>query len=168
MIGKTELVNLKFNLSKREKVLGLITAAILVPIVIYRFVLVPIDLFQLNLERKNIRLEKKAAKIEMMGQELHFYQNQRVGTRLTLNRMVDRLIRSLHLKSRSNILIENSAGQATKKLILRVNDINLTELAQLTYQIESSRPVISIDNLDIGISFTNKRLLRASYVLSGR
>ena len=161
-------LNLKLDLSKREKILAVIAVSILLPLILYRLVIVPLEIFQLNLERKNSGLENKISKIEILGQELRFHSKKGVRNKSSINQRVDRIVRGLQLRERSNVLTENNAREGTNKIILKVNDVNLTELTQLTYKIENSKPVIAIDNLDIGSSFNNKKLLRASYSLSGR
>lgn len=161
-------LKIKFDFSKREKILAGIAISILLPLILYRLVVVPLETFQLKLERKNLGLEKKISKVELLGQEFRYYSKKRIQNNFSVNQRVDRIVNALQLRSRSNILVENNSREGTKKVILKVNDINLTELTQLIYKIENSKPIIVIENLDIGASFNNKRLFRTSFALSGR
>lgn len=160
-------LNIKLDLNKREKILAVLTAGILIPLILYQLVIVQLHAYQKNLERKNTALEKKINAVEQLGEELSFYERKNFRRHTSLSRRVDQVLRSLKLKDKAGIVVKDQKAKV-QTLILKLKDINLTDLTRLTYQLENARPVIAVDNFELTPSFNNKKLLRASYVLSGR
>lgn len=153
------------DLSQREKALLAIAITILLPLALYRFVLIPISDYQRELNRRIATLESNIEKANLLGQEIDFLKRNTDIRSTSLNRKMDSLLRQNGLLARSKLIVEDqpSGGQ---RLVLKLDEINLTELANIIYKIENSRPVLNIENIDINPSFKDKKLLRVSMAIT--
>ena len=154
------------SLSSREKLLLIICVGIVLPLLIINFLLLPILNHQRQTRNGIANLEKNISQIEYLGKELKYYKrNQRKRT-ISLNKRVDSILRQTNLKSKSQTSVEDRPNKG-QKLILKLNELNLTELANIVHKIEHNKPVIIINNLDISHSFKDEQLLRANLILLG-
>ncbi len=152
------------QLTQREKLLILIATAILLPLIIIRFVLVPIHDYQTNLIVKIEKLEKNIDQLNLLGQELRYLKRDGRIKSISLSKKIDRILRQTNLKKRSRTIVEEQPAGG-QRLILKLEEINLTELANLVYRIEHNKPGIIIESIDINPSYKNKKLFRISLAL---
>lgn len=155
------------ELNQREKILVLLGAVILLPLIIYNFVFVTVQDSQDKLATKITSTERKIKKVDQLGQELLYYERRGGGRIPKLSMRIDKTLRNLQLKGNSRV----RAGDTKKggqHLVLTLTDINLTELTKLVYQIENSNPVILIENVDISPSYRNKKLLRVTITVASQ
>lgn len=152
------------SLSQREKLLILIGIVVLVPLMLYRFVFLPINNRQTELERDINRLQSVIEQVSLLGQERNHLKRVTRSRSISLSKRIDAILRQGDLKNRSRIVLEEQP-KGGQRLILKLDEINLTELMRLIYDIEHSKPVMMIDNIDIGLSYKNKKLFRVSLAL---
>jgi hypothetical protein len=152
------------GLSQRERVLIVIAFVVLLPLLIFRFVILPINQHQQYLANSIESLKSKIEQTTLIGQELSYLKKTGLTRPISLSKKIDSILRQEDLKSRSRIQLEENP-KGGQRLVLRVDEINLTELTQLIYKIENSKPVVMIDNIDIGNSYKNKKLFRVSMAL---
>ena len=152
------------GLSQREKSLIIAALVILVPLLLFRFILIPVKDRQQELAVKIESLKTKIDQANLLGQELVFLKRETKIKSASLSKKIDSLLRQNGLKSRSKITVEEQP-RGGQRLILKLDEINLTEFSNLIYKIENSKPIIMIDNIDINTSYKNKKLLRPSMAL---
>lgn len=154
------------NLSSREKLLLLISLGVLLPLLIFNFLLLPVLDKQQQTKTGIINLKKNISQIEYLGEELKYYKRTQNKRSVSLNKRIDRILRQTNLKSKSQTSVEDRAKKG-QKLILKLNELNLTELANIVHKIEHNKPVIIINNLEISHSFKDGELLRVNLTLLG-
>ena len=154
-------------LSQREKLLLSLVIVIFTPLLILRFVFMPLQSYQDESQANISRLERKVESMSLLGQELQYYSRSTGKSAPPLNKRIDGILRQTKLlaKSKSSVVDQASVDQ---KLNLTLNEINLTELSTLLYTIEHSRPVILINTMDLAPSYQNIRLFRVSLALSSK
>lgn len=152
------------GLSQREKIMLAIAVSVFVPILLFRFVVQPVNRYQNHLVDGIESLKIKIEQTTLLGQEYRYLKRVTRTRPVSLSKKTDSILRQEELKSRSRIHLEENP-KGGQRLVLKVDEINLTELTQLIYKIENSKPVIMIDNIDIGLSFKNKKLFRVSMAL---
>ncbi len=109
------------------------------------------------------QLKGEIDKTNLLGHELLYLRNATQLQTISLSKRVDAILRQDDLRSRSSIVLEeHNEGQ---RLTLKLDEINLTELARLIYKIEHSKPVIMIATIDISRSYKNKKLFRVTVAL---
>ncbi len=153
------------ELSQREKVLILIALVTLTPLLVFQFFIKPMDEHRNKQSVRIASMEKKNDRINMLGQELIYLKKGNRTRSASLSRRIDSILRQNMLNSRSgtNVKGQSDAGQ---KLILKLDEINLTELTNVVFRIENAKPGIIIESIDIVPAYQNKRLFRVTYVLS--
>jgi hypothetical protein len=75
------------------------------------------------------------------------------------------LLRRHKIKSRSSTIVDNSAD-GRQSLVLKLDEVNLTELIHILYSVENASPVIAIKSIDINPAYKNKKRFRFSTALS--
>ena len=153
------------ELSQREKSLIVIALLVFIPLLFFRFAFVPIKQQEKELAAKIESLEDRIDKLNLLGQQLEFLTQENQAQPVSLIKKTDTLLIKYKLKARSKIALEEQPKGA-QRLVLKLDEINLTELSKLIYKIEDSKPVIVIDNIDIGLSYKNKKLFRVSMALT--
>lgn len=153
------------GLSQREKILVFVAMAILIPLALFRFVLMPIQKRQQDLATGIVSLKNQITQAEVLGQEYRYLQKNTKTQSVSISKQIDSLLRRNRLKARSKITLEEKPGGG-QRLVLKLDELNLTELTNIIYQIENSKPVVMIDNIDVNLSFKNKELLRVSMALT--
>jgi hypothetical protein len=153
------------GLSQREKGLIFVALVIFIPLLMFRFVFVPIKQEEKSLAAKIESLVMKTDQINLLGQELLFLKRENRAKPVSLIKKIDSVLEQYQLKARSKIVLEEQP-RGGQRLVLKLDEINLTELARLVYKIENSKPVILIDNIDINLSYKNKKLFRVSMALA--
>jgi hypothetical protein len=153
------------GLSQREKGLIFVALVIFIPLLMFRFVFVPIKQEEKSLAAKIESLVMKTDQINLLGQELLFLKRENRAKPFSLIKKIDSVLKQYQLKARSKIVLEEQP-RGGQRLVLKLDEINLTELARLVYKIENSKPVILIDNIDINLSYKNKKLFRVSMALA--
>ncbi len=152
------------GLSQREKTLVVIAFVVLLPLLLYRFVFQPVTRHQQFLNKNIESLKEKIEQTTLLGQEYKYLKQATRTKPVSLSKKTDTILRQEELKSRSTIHLEENP-KGGQRLVLKVDEINLTELTQLIYKIENSKPVVMIDNIDLGHSYKNKKLFRVSMAL---
>ena len=152
------------ELTQRERLLILAAVAILGPLLIIRFVLFPIHEYQSNLTIKIEKLEKNIDQLNLLGQELRYLKREGRIKSISLSKKVDSILRQTNLKRRSRTVVEEQPAGG-QRLVLKLDEINLTELANIVYRIEHNKPGIIIESIDINPSYQNKKLFRISLAL---
>lgn len=153
------------ELSQREKYLIALAAIILLPLILFRFVIMPMSQSQTDLAKKISDLENKIEQVSLLGQEYNALSKQNRLRKLYLTPKVDSILRQYRLKSRSRIILDDQPG-GKQKLVLKLDEIYLSELVKLLYRLENNKPVIIIENIDVSTSFKNKKQFRVSFALS--
>jgi type II secretory pathway component PulM len=154
-----------FELKLREKALLLIAAIVLIPLLLMRFVLLPLQEHQSQQYQRIQTLQTRINQLYRLGQEYQALQQVHQAQTLSLSKRIDAILRQLELASRSTLVVEQTPGKG-QRLVLKLEDINLTDLMQLIYRIEDAQPVILIESIDTNPAFQNKRLFRVSMALS--
>lgn len=153
------------SLNQREKFLLVLAVVILLPLAIIRFILLPIQQKQDNLVAEITKTRHSIEQVDLLGQELQFLKTITRTNPVSLSKRVDSILRQEDLKAKSRIVLEEQPNGG-QRLILKLDEINLTELTKVIYEIENSKPVVIVDNIDIASSFKNKKLFRVSIALA--
>ena len=153
------------GLSQREKSLILIALVVFIPLLIFRFVFIPVNQQEKELSTKIQSLEAKIDKLNLLGQELMFLKKENQIKPVSLLKKTDSLLTKFQMKAKSKITLEEQP-KGGQRLVLNLDEINLTELSRFIYKIEDSKPVIVIENIDIGLSYKDKKLFRVSMALT--
>ena len=153
------------ELNQRERILLFVAAVIFIPLLIFRFAVIPLHDYRQKQSTSIKSMENKIHQINQLGQELKHLELSRKNQTAPLSRRIDSLLRRHQLKTRSSTIVDNNAV-GWQRLVLKLDEINLTELVQLTYEIEDSNPVIAISSIEINPAFQNKKRFRLSFVLS--
>lgn len=156
------------ELNRREKILLALAVLILVPLFTFRFGIIPLTQRQSNQGNEIAQLERSIKNIVLMGERARYLNSSSVSKDVSLSKRVDQTLKSLRVKTKSQITVEDSPGKEEQRLILKVNDINLTELVNLIFKLENAMPVILIESIEISQSFQNKGLFRMSSALVGK
>jgi hypothetical protein len=153
------------ELNQREKFLLICAIVILFPLMIVKFILIPIYDYQKESSASTKKLEQKIDRIHLLGQELKHLKRGTRSRSISLSKRIDNVLRLYELKGRSRIVVEQSPDGG-QRLVLKLDEINLTEMVNVIYKIENAKPSILIDNLDINKSYKNKKLFRLSFALT--
>ena len=159
------LLNRYLELSKREKILIVTTICILLPMLIYRIIIVTIQDYQGELVKHNIRLEQNIKAVNLLGQELKYYERLSQKKSQSLSKRLNYILKQANLKSKSRISV-GDRPRSGQKLAMTLTDLNLNELVILIYKIEHSSPVILIDTFDLSPSYKSDKLFRINMSLS--
>ncbi len=151
--------------SQREKYLILLALLIFVPLLLFRFVFFPFSENQKSLTKKIDALEHKTKQISILGQEYNILRKETQVNTSSLTKKIDSILRQYRLKVRSKIVLEEQP-KGGQRLIVKLDEIYLSELAKLVYRIENSKPIIMIENIDINPSYKNKKLFRVTLALA--
>lgn len=155
------------DLSSREKSLILIALLILLPLLFVRFILVPLNEYSDRQRSAVNRMEAKIRQVDLLGQRLKYLERNNNRQSGALKRRIDRILHQYRLRSRSRTIVDSNAN-GRQRLVLKLEEVNLTELIKVIYAIEHSLPVIVIKTIDINPAYKNKRLFRVSAALSSR
>jgi hypothetical protein len=153
------------ELNQRERLLLICAIIILLPLMITKFVLIPIYDYQKESSVRIKKLEQKIDQIHLLGQELKYLKRGTRSRSISLSKRIDSILRLYKLKGKSRIVVEQNPDGG-QRLVLKLDEINLTEMANVIYKIENAKPSIFIDNLDINKSYKNKKLFRLSFALT--
>lgn len=153
------------ELTRREKTWMVVALMILLPLMFIRFVLFPLSDYSRRQSAAVIRLEEKIRQIDHMGQRLHHLERVRNNQTGSLSKRIDRLLRQHHLRTRSRTIVD-TGSDGLQRLVLKLEEVNLTELTKILYAIENASPVIAIKNMELNRAFKNKRRFRVSAALS--
>jgi len=149
------------ELTQREKAWLAIAILVLTPLLFVRWVLIPLNDYSRQQRIAVSRAESKIKEIEMMGQQLqHLERNRNMQTGL-LSEQIERLLQQNQLRDRSRTIVD-TGSDSQQRLVLKLDDVNLTELVKLLYAIENALPAIAIKNIEIDRAFTNKKRFRVS------
>lgn len=140
---------------------------IFIPLLFFRFALLPLNEY-LQKQRLAIgHMENSIRQINRLGQELRHLERTRSNQSTPLSKRIDRILRQQQLKSRSRTIVsEDPNGE--QRLVLRLEEVNLTELIKIIFSIENTSPVIAIESIDINPAYKNKKRFRLSSALSSR
>lgn len=155
------------ELNPRERILSLLAVIILVPLLSVKFIIIPLYNYQDKQLSSITSIKKKIVQVDLLGQELSYLVRVNKTQRVSLSKRIDQILHSVKLKSKSRTVVEENPSGGYR-LILKLDEVNLTELTNLVYRIENSKPVILIDSIDINPSYQNKALFRISSVLSSK
>ncbi len=155
------------ELNQREKLWILLALVVFIPLLAVRFVLQPIQEYQKNQSDRILNMEEKIDQINLFGQELMYLKRENKTRSVSLNKKIDGMLRQLRLKPRSRTIVEENPDGG-QRLILKLDEVNLTELANIIYKIENAKPGIIIENIEINPSYQNKKLFRVSSALSSQ
>jgi len=153
------------EIKPREKTLILLAIAIFIPLILFRFIIYPLQNTQTSqtqlLQQQRTRLNQ----IHLLGQQYEILMKDHQAQTLSLSKRTDAILNQLELKSQSRVIIEDTPGRG-QRLVIKLEESYLKDLVELIYRIEDAKPVILIESLDIQPAFKNKRLLRVSMALS--
>ncbi len=152
-------------IGRREKALLLSAAVLLTPLLLLRFVFVPLHDYRVERRGEIFELERKIELLDALGQELRYYDRRGSKNVQALDKLIDKILRQTNLLEKSKVSAEDRAG-AFQKLNLTLNAINLSELTSIVHAIEHRRPVVLIDTLDMGPSYQSPKLFRVALSLS--
>ncbi|NQU64992.1 MAG: type II secretion system protein M [SAR324 cluster bacterium] len=153
------------ELNQREKTWIIAAIVIFLPLLFFRFALLPLNEYLQNQRLAISRLEDKIQQINTLGQELKHLAQTRRSQSAPLSKRIDRLLRQQQLKSRSGTII-NGSSDDRQRLVLNLKEVNLTELVKIMFSIENTSPVIAIESIDINPAYQNKKRFRLSSALS--
>jgi len=156
------------KLNRREKLLLIGAIIILAPFMLYRFALAPIHEFQVKQFSRIMALVTKDSQLQLFGQELQYLKRTDQTRTASLSRRIDGLLRQIDVKTRSRTVVEASPTGVGQRLVLKLDQLNLTELVNLVYKIENAKPVIVIENIDINRSYQSEKSFRISAALSSQ
>ncbi|MDH5560030.1 MAG: type II secretion system protein GspM [Deltaproteobacteria bacterium] len=149
------------ELNKREKILILICAAVIIPVLFFQYGLYPIIDYKNDLINKIHRTELKLNQLNEMGESIRLITGLNSKRTNKLDRIVDNLLSQVNIKSQSETVVDDRYKDG-QKLVLKLDEINLNELAMTLYRIENQKPSIVIESLELSPSFKNEKLLRAN------
>jgi len=155
------------DLNPRERILSALAILILVPLLSIKFIIIPLYNYQDKQLSSITSIKKKIEQVDLLGQELSYLVRVNKMQRVSLSKRIDQILHSVKLKSKSRTVVEENPSGGYR-LILKIDGVNLTELTNLIYRIENSKPVIIVDSIDINPSYQNKALFRISSVLSSK
>ena len=150
---------------KTEKVLLLFGIIILFPLIFFKYIHSPILNYQEHLSGNIIKINKKINQMNLLGQELRQLQKTSIGKSVPLNKRINSILHQTKLKAKSKIISAERPGDY-QSLVVKLDQINMTEMLQFILHIEQTKPVILIQNIDISFSFQNEKLLKISMSLS--
>ncbi len=153
------------ELTQREKTLVVAALTILLPLLFFKLVLSPLNDYRQKQRVTVSRLDEKIRQIDHLGQELRYIEQNRKGQTISLSKKIDRLLRRHKIKSRSSTIVDNNAD-GRQSLVLKLDEVNLTELIHILYSVENASPVIAIKSIDINPAYKNKKRFRFSTALS--
>ena len=153
------------ELNRREKAWILIALMIFLPLLFIRFALLPLNDYRQKQRLAISHLENKIRQINLLGQELRHLEKTRSIQSTSLSKRVDRILRHHQLKSRSGTIVDNITD-GRQRLVLKLEEVNLTELINTLHGIEHTLPVIAIESIDINPAYQNKKRFRLSSALS--
>jgi len=153
------------DLNRREKAWIIAALVIFLPLLFFRFALLPLSDYREKQQLTISRLEDKIRQINLLGQELQHLEKTRSSQSTSLSKRVDRILRHHQLKSRSGTIVDNITD-GRQRLVLKLEEVNLTELINTLHGIENSLPVIAIESIDINPAYQNKKRFRLSSALS--
>jgi type II secretory pathway component PulM len=153
------------ELNQREKTWILAALMIFLPLLFIRFALLPLNDYRQKQRLAISRLEGKVRQINQLGQELKHLEKTKSIQSSSLSKRVDRILRHHQLKSRSGTIVDNITD-GRQRLVLKLEEVNLTELINTLHGIENTLPVIAIESIDINPAYQNKKRFRLSSALS--
>ncbi|MBT6614987.1 MAG: hypothetical protein HN745_12855 [Deltaproteobacteria bacterium] len=153
------------ELNRREKAWILAALLIFLPLLFFRFALLPLNDYRQEQRLAISRVESKIRQINRLGQELKHLEKTRKSQSTSLSQRVDRILRRHQLKSRSRTIVDN-VTDGRQRLVLKLEEINLTELINAIHGIENTSPVIAIESIEINPAYQNKKRFRLSSALS--
>ena len=153
------------DLSQREKTWIIAALLIMLPLLFFRFVLSPLNDFSQGQQNAVSRMEEKIRQMDRFGQQLKHMERTRQDQSVSLSKRVDRLLKRQQLKARSRTIVDSSPD-GRQRLVLKLEEVNLTELIKILYAIENATPVIAIKNIDINPAYKNKKRFRVSAAIS--
>ncbi|MBT4286641.1 MAG: hypothetical protein HOD92_04830 [Deltaproteobacteria bacterium] len=159
------LLNRYLELSKREKILMVITICVLLPMLLYRLIIVTIQDYQEDLSKHNTKLEQNIKSVNLLGQELRYYERLSQRKVQSLSKRMNHILNRTKLKIKSRISV-GDRPRTGQKLVLTLTDLNLNELVNLIYRIEHSSPVILIDSFDLSPTYKSDKLFKINMSLS--
>ena len=155
------------RLNPRERRLLFLAAVVLLPLLLFRLVIFPLTDWKNKMQSRAKTLESRIVQVHQLGSQ---YQAQaRTNSRSPegLGARLSRVFKKLGIIERASLVSQNRPG-AAQSLLVQLDGLTLTEMAQAIYQIEHLRPQVIIDNLDLQRSFQNDKRLKLSLVVSGR
>lgn len=161
------ILNKYLELSKREKILIVTTICILFPMLFYRLIIVNIQDYQDGLVKNNVKLEQDIKTINLLGQELKYYERLSQRKSQSLSKRLNYILRQTKLEGKSRISV-GDRPRSGQKLAMTLTDLNLNELVNLIYKIEHSSPVILIDTFDLSPSYKSDSRFRINMSLSSQ
>jgi hypothetical protein len=153
------------ELNRREKAWIIAALVIFLPLLFFRFALSPLGDYREKQRLTISRLEDKIRQINQLGQKLQHLEKTKSSQSTSLSKRVDRILRRHQLKSRSGTIVDN-VTEGRQRLVLKLEEVNLTELINTLHGIENSLPVIAIESIDINPAYQNKKRFRLSCALS--
>lgn len=161
------ILNRYLELSRREKILIIMTICVLFPLLFYRLIIVTIHDYQGNLGKQNIKLEQNINTVSLLGQELKIYKQLSQRKVQSLSKRINYILNQTQLKPKSRTSV-GDRPRTGQKLVLTLTDLNLSELVKLVYKIEHSSPVILVDSFDLSPSYQSDKLFRITMSLSSK
>lgn len=153
------------ELTQREKTWILLAVVILLPLLFMRLVLSPLNDYSQKQRSTVTRLQNKINQIDQMGQKLRHLERTRTSQTGSLSKRVDRMLRQHQLRTRSRTIVDSNPD-GRQRLVLKLEEVNLTELIKILYAVENASPVIAIKSIDINPAYKNKKRFRVSCALS--
>ena len=151
------------ELSPRERNLLILGGGILLPILLLRFLLIPLIDYKENLTKEIGKREQEIVKIRKIGEELFYFRSkQGGGARVPFAQQLDRILTEAQLKKRASQSTRSGGGAS-----LQLEGVTLAEATYFIYQLEASRPPLDIQSLEMKPSLQNNKMLQLQLVLEG-
>ena len=159
-----QLTKVTANFTAREKLLLLVAAVILIPLLIFRLTLFPLWEFQGELQRQKHNLQSEIQQIQVQGRLYRKTRGNRQAQGQALSARVNRILTSLSLAS----LAEQSSRSINKGegVSLRLQNITLFDVTSLISRLEKIQPKITIVSMDMQASSSNAEMLQITILLS--
>ena len=147
------------ELNQREKLLAIIAAGLIVPLLLLRFVFFPFFDYKDSLGLKITRLQSEIQAIEQLGRD---YKNTtQNAARGRVNQKVEAILTKLALRGEAVI-----SSQDSNSVTLKVDGLQMAKVVELFYYIENTKP-LKIKILSLTHSFKNEKRLELNLIVSG-
>ena len=150
---------MNINLSLREKILLVVAACVMVPLVLFNLAISPINSVIETSNRQITDAMDKSIEADRLFGEITYYKS----TDLRAPTQTDVFLRNLisEMNVAQDAQIRNiTSPDPDKKFQLTLSNFTNAQLVELIYKLENNIPVIKIDKLSVANDFRNKDRLK--------
>jgi len=145
----------------------MLAALILIPLILIRLLVLPLTQAQDRQAKKSKELESQIQQIETLGPQLAAQGSLAGPSPEGLTARLSRVMKKTGVIERASLVSQNTPG-AAQSLLVQLDGLTLTEMAQTVYQIEHLQPRVLIENLDLQKSFQNEKRLKLALLVSSK